>query len=38
MEQEDKAKAADERPKEETVNDEAKEEKLKKGWRRFLPF
>ncbi len=38
MEQEDKAKAADERPNEETVNDEAKEEKLKKGWRRFLPF
>ena len=40
MEQEDKAKAkaADERPKEEAVNGEAKDEESKKGWRRFLPF
>jgi len=38
MEQEDKAKVADERPPEEPVDGEAKDEKSKKGWRRFLPF
>lgn len=38
LEQEDKAKAADERPPEEPVNGEAEDEKSKKGWRRFLPF
>jgi len=38
MEQEDKAKAADERPPEEPIDGEARDEKSKKGWRRFLPF
>lgn len=38
MEQEDKAKVADERPPEEPVDGEARDEKSKKGWRRFLPF
>ena len=38
MEQEDKAKAADERSPEEPIDGEARDEKSKKGWRRFLPF